>query len=704
MKRIILLLFVFTLLLAWSCDKKDDKPIEYKVEVINPTSKEFKVDSHKSTQTIIFNATNKWTASATVDWLKLSTKEGESGDKIELKFDVEANDSYDGRTGSISLKCGSIKSETINVVQSQHNELTINKDTFEANPEGDFLTIKVGHNVKYEVEISESWLRITPNTKSFIEEELSFEIDKNDSGADRTGTIKIISPEDENLSKSITVSQVKIVEEDPASLYRKILEKLYSDTGGESWNYKTNWLSDEPVEKWYGISLIDGKLNISLPENGLSGTIDISNCDFIGSLKVQGNNITELIANNCANLKELWIYNNKLNALDVSSCAILNNVYCYENSNLKSVNVSGCSALESLYFYSSPVTEFKHEGCLNLVTVDAYATALKSLDLTGCSKLKKLVCLESIEKSLSKIVLDGCVSLEEVNCLKNNLTSLDVSTCTSLKNLYTEENNLESLILQGCNSLQVVYLSENSKLTELDASELSNLKELHADYCSGLKNLDLHGCSLLSMVNCSSCSLNELNIEGCKALMTLTCSYNKLSSIVLKDNPDLYILNCESNKLSELIIENSPSLSTLSCWQNKLTSLNLKSAKSLSKLTCYSNSLSSLDVSGLTELRELYCHTNKLEELNVEGCISIYKLYCYNNPKLKTFKLDDLENSLSNFKCEDTFITMEVPGWFKKLRNFRHDARYTYSESGEVTDNGHGWWYPGEPESGKHAK
>ena len=50
---------------------------------------------------------------------------------------------------------------------------------------------------------------------------------------------------------------------------------------------------------------------------------------------------------------------------------------------------------------------------------------------------------------------------------------------------------------------------------------------------------------------------------------------------------------------------------------------------------------------------------------------------------------------------------------FKKLNIFGHDVRYKYfgthwdSEKEQYvvryTDNGIGWWYPGEPESGKHA-
>ena len=83
----------------------------------------------------------------------------------------------------------------------------------------------------------------------------------------------------------------------------------------------------------------------------------------------------------------------------------------------------------------------------------------------------------------------------------------------------------------------------------------------------------------------------------------------------------------------------------------------------------YNNLIGTIDLSGCTQLTELYCVGNRLTSLDVSGCK----------------------------------ITQEIPEWFKQLGYFFHDQRYTYNNDGTYTDNGIGWWYPGEPESGRHS-
>ena len=50
------------------------------------------------------------------------------------------------------------------------------------------------------------------------------------------------------------------------------LAALYHSTGGEYWKTDTNWLSDEPLDSWYGVTAdVDGRVvELSLPDNGLA--------------------------------------------------------------------------------------------------------------------------------------------------------------------------------------------------------------------------------------------------------------------------------------------------------------------------------------------------------------------------------------------------------------------------------------------------
>ncbi len=56
---------------------------------------------------------------------------------------------------------------------------------------------------------------------------------------------------------------------------RDVLAILYDETGGRSWTRSTNWLTDRPLDQWYGVYTdADGRVaGISLPINNLSGPI-----------------------------------------------------------------------------------------------------------------------------------------------------------------------------------------------------------------------------------------------------------------------------------------------------------------------------------------------------------------------------------------------------------------------------------------------
>ena len=55
---------------------------------------------------------------------------------------------------------------------------------------------------------------------------------------------------------------------------REILEIFYEATGGEDWDEDENWLSDEDLDDWYGVSASQGEVSwLSLDDNNLAGTI-----------------------------------------------------------------------------------------------------------------------------------------------------------------------------------------------------------------------------------------------------------------------------------------------------------------------------------------------------------------------------------------------------------------------------------------------
>ncbi len=77
---------------------------------------------------------------------------------------------------------------------------------------------------------------------------------------------------------------------------RAVLEALYRATGGDDWTDNTNWLSDEPLGKWYGVDvMVSGHVeNLMLRDNNLTGQLPaaIGLLDSLFILGVSGNGIT----------------------------------------------------------------------------------------------------------------------------------------------------------------------------------------------------------------------------------------------------------------------------------------------------------------------------------------------------------------------------------------------------------------------------
>ena len=69
---------------------------------------------------------------------------------------------------------------------------------------------------------------------------------------------------------------------------------LYNAAGGFNWIKKRNWLSEEPLGEWYGVTVQNGRVtDLILPGNNLAGSIPSE----LGDL---------------ASLRELDLYRNRL--------------------------------------------------------------------------------------------------------------------------------------------------------------------------------------------------------------------------------------------------------------------------------------------------------------------------------------------------------------------------------------------------------
>ena len=116
-----------------------------------------------------------------------------------------------------------------------------------------------------------------------------------------------------------TVETVRIAPATEATPEVAALVALYHATNGESWAVNDNWLTDAPLETWYGVG-VDGEgrvLSLVLNDNQFTGEIppELGNLVNLQGLFLDENQLTGEIPpelGNLVNLQGLGLDNNQL--------------------------------------------------------------------------------------------------------------------------------------------------------------------------------------------------------------------------------------------------------------------------------------------------------------------------------------------------------------------------------------------------------
>ncbi len=157
---------------------------------------------------------------------------------------------------------------------------------------------------------------------------------------------------------------------------RDVLEILYEATDGPNWRRNTNWLTDAPLDEWYGVATDSaGRVtNIALAGNGLAGEIppELGQLANLAYLYLAANQLTGEIPPELGQLANLRHLNLRANQLageippELGQLSNLQRLHLHENQLTGEVPTSylGLAALSVFRFANNnglcaPDTEFR---------------------------------------------------------------------------------------------------------------------------------------------------------------------------------------------------------------------------------------------------------------------------------------------------------------------------------------------------------
>ncbi len=341
--------------------------------------------------------------------------------------------------------------------------------------------------------------------------------------------------------------------------YREILETLYYATDGPNWKRSDNWLTNEPLDAWYGVDAdTTGVRGLNLHENGLAGEIpaELGRFSTLQVLDLRDNRLRGSIPSDLgglASLRWLWLHGNRLEGEippELGSLAALRHLWLGENL-LEGVIPSefgNLGDLRDLELFSNRLTGSIPSTLGSLSSLTSLRVA--NNDLTGPipAELGRLANLERM--SLWGNDLSGPIPAEVGNLgnlsvlwlLENALTGpipSELGGLANLTQLWLNDNELTGSIpseLGGLANLRHLRAG-NNELTGPIPPELGDLPELETLYLGSNALTGPIPPELGSLASLTWLDLSANRLSG--ALPAELGDLEKLGGLVLNDNPGL---------------------------------------------------------------------------------------------------------------------------------------------------------------------
>ena len=476
---------------------------------------------------------------------------------------------------------------------------------------------------------------------------------------DETFTVRLSNPVNATLGTPAVATFTIEDNDDTALTDRAALVAFYNATGGANWTFNTNWLSNEPLSEWRGVTTND---------DGRVTELDLRNNQLTGEIPVE---LSQL-----AQLESLALGSNRLKVEIPEELGQL-------------------SRLQRLDLRNNQLTGEIPEELAQLPQLETLN--LSSNQLTGeiPAELSQLPQLESLSLFGNQLTgeipveLAQLPQLETLNLSGNQLTGeipAELSQLPQLRILYLFGNQLTGEIpveLTQLTQLESLALGSNQLTGEIpvELSQLTQLQELSLDHnqLTGPIPVEL---AQLSQLEGLDLSRNQLTGEIPVELAQLP----QLIYLDLSDNPLKGEIPAELAELSQL--------RHLYLRNNQLTGeipVELAQLPQLETLDLSDNPLTGeipVELAQLPQLRHLDLSRNQLtgeipEELG--SLTNLQKLYLSRNT-LSGEIPEELGNlgSLQYLYLNDNQLTGEIPSWLVRLTQLRELALWGNQLTGTI--------------------
>jgi len=281
------------------------------------------------------------------------------------------------------------------------------------------------------------------------------------------------------------------------------LAVLYDITNGDNWKDNTNWLSNEPVSKWHGVTVEGSRVTaINLFNNNISGTFpkEIVNLDSLRSLSICDNKeITGSIPpeiGNLTNLQSLSFSNNQLEGLIPSELGNLTNLQFLDLSNNQLEGsipreIGNLKHLRLLKFFNNRLTGFIPPEIGNLTNLQYLLLAKNQIKGSIPPELGNLTNMRVLNLSNNQLQelpdLSSLNNLEYCYLYNNRFTFGDLETANidwnALYNIiynYASLFDYNSYAPQGLLSLDV-EIKSNSVILVVSVESSNNNYQWYKD-------------------------------------------------------------------------------------------------------------------------------------------------------------------------------------------------------------------------------